>query len=102
MTTVRPVLAKQIINKVSENAGLEVLSLQLVFVLSGTFANFVNGELVGLILDVLNGGKVEVTRDTTVLFIEELHCLSCNVHHTCSRHNTEINTAPTLFVQEWI
>lgn len=47
----------------------------------GTFANFVNSELVGLILDILNGREVEVTRDAAILFIQELHRLSCNVNH---------------------
>ncbi len=46
-----------------------------------TFANFVNSELVGLILNVLNGRKVEVTRNAAVLFIKELHSLSGNVDH---------------------
>lgn len=49
----------------------------------GTFANFVSGELVGLVLDILDCRQVEVTGDSSILFIKELHCLSCNVNHAC-------------------
>jgi hypothetical protein len=47
----------------------------------GTFADFIDGELVGLILDVLDGGEVEVPGDTPILFIQELHCLPGYVNH---------------------
>lgn len=50
---------------------------------SCTFADFVDGEFVGLILDVLYSGQVEVTGNTPILLIKELHRLPGNVHHAC-------------------
>ena len=55
---------------------------------NSTFANFVNSELVGLVLDVLNGREVKVTRNAAILLIQELHRLSCNVDHACREKNT--------------
>lgn len=52
-----------------------------------TFANFVNSELVGLILDIFNGWQVEVTRNAAILFIQKLHSLSCYVNHAyCQKY----------------
>lgn len=53
----------------------------------GTFADFVSGKFTGFVLNVLNSGKVEITRDATILFIEELHCLPCNVYHSFNHMN---------------
>lgn len=53
-----------------------------------TFANFVNGELVGLILDILDSGQVQVTRNAAILFIQKLHSLSCYVNHTYCQKNS--------------
>lgn len=47
----------------------------------GTFADFVNSELVGLVFNVLNGWEVEISRNATIFFIQELHSLSRNVNH---------------------
>ena len=55
---------------------------------NSTFANFVNSELVGLVLDILNGREVKVTRNAAILLIQELHRLSCNVDHACREKNT--------------
>lgn len=63
--------------------------------LNGTFADFVGGELIGLILDVLDGREVEVPGDSSILFIKELHCLSCNVNHACRRVNTPVSELAT-------
>lgn len=65
----------------------------------GTFANFVGGKFVGLVLDVLDGGEVEVTGDASVLLIKELHRLSRNVHHACVNKRAS-QSCPLLFNQE--
>ena len=46
-----------------------------------TFSDFVDGKLVGLLLDVFDGGEVQVPRDTAVLLVQELHRLPGDVHH---------------------
>lgn len=66
----------------------------------GTFANFVSGKFVGLVLDVLDGGEVEVTGDASILLIKELHCLSCNVHHACANKRASQSCPLPLFNQE--
>ena len=41
------------------------------------------GELGQVFTDILDGGKVKVTGDSTILLIQELHGLSGNVCHAC-------------------
>lgn len=46
-----------------------------------TFSNFINCELVCFVFDVLDGGKIEVSWDATVLLVQEFNCLPGDVHH---------------------
>ena len=41
------------------------------------------GELGQVFTDILDGGKVKVTGDSTILLVEEFHRLSGNVRHAC-------------------
>ena len=64
---------------------------------NGTFANFVDGELICFVLDILNGRKVEVPGNAAILFIQELHCLSRNVNHACCQQNTQETNGVKVF-----
>lgn len=59
---------------------------------SKTFSNFVNCELVCFVFNVLNGGKIKVSGDATILLIEKLNCLPGDVHHAC-KHSTPNNAS---------
>lgn len=96
MTTVRPASSHTLVTRVPRWSStwarlVLVAATHMDKKAHGTFANFVSGELVGLVLDILDCRQVEVTGDSSILFIKELHCLSCNVNHAWRSVDTPVS-----------